>query len=129
VTPRGRIYFENSWVTVGASDFSLADYSYNDLSGGEVDPDQSEFSLGRDLDHLIPVLQEIVAIRPDLKIMATPWSAPAWMKTNGDLRNGGQLRNDLLNSYAQYFVAYLEAMADVGVPIHALTVQNEPRPD
>lgn len=113
-------------VTVGASDFSTGDYTYNDLSGGGADPDQSEFSLARDEEHLIPVLQEILAIRPGLKIMATPWSAPAWMKTNGNLRNGGRLRTDLYGSYARYFVKYLTQMADRGIPIYALSVQNEP---
>lgn len=113
-------------LTVGASDFSTGDYTYNDDPAGGTDPDHSEFSLGRDMDYLIPVLQEIIAIRPDLKIMVTPWSAPAWMKTNGNLRNGGELRGDLLSSYANYFVAYLEALEDLGIPIYALTVQNEP---
>ncbi|MFK8160821.1 MAG: glycoside hydrolase family 30 beta sandwich domain-containing protein [Lewinella sp.] len=125
-TPEDGIGISFMRVTVGASDFSTSDYTYNDRPGGGTDPDQSEFDLGRDLDHLVPVLQEIMAIRPDLKIMATPWSAPAWMKSNGDLRNGGQLRDDLLGSYAQYFVAYLEAMADEGIPIYAISVQNEP---
>lgn len=125
-TPEAGIGISFLRVTIGASDFSLADYSYNDLPNGEVDPDQSRFSLGQDMEHLIPVLQEIMAIRPDLKIMATPWSAPAWMKTNGDLRNGGQLRNDLQGSYARYLVRYLQAMAAAGIPIHALSVQNEP---
>lgn len=113
-------------VTVGASDFSTGDYTYNDNPSGGVDPDQSEFSLDRDMDYLIPVLQEIIAIRPDLKIMVTPWSAPAWMKTNGDLRDGGELRGDLLGSYADYFVTYLESMEALGIPIYALSVQNEP---
>lgn len=125
-TPEDGIGISFLRVTVGASDFSTADYTYNDSPEGGADPDQSEFSLGRDEDHLIPVLQEIMAIRPDLKIMATPWSAPAWMKSNNDLRNGGQLRTGLHSSYAQYFVAYLNAMSDAGIPIHAISVQNEP---
>lgn len=113
-------------LTIGASDFSTADYTYNDLSGGGEDIDQSEFSLERDREHLISVLQEVMAINPDLKIMASPWSAPAWMKTNGDLRNGGELRTDLYSSYADYFVNYLQEMAAAGIPIHAISVQNEP---
>lgn len=125
-TPEDGIGISFLRLTVGASDFSTADYTYNDLPGGGADPDQSEFSLDRDREHLIAVLREIIEIRPDLKIMATPWSAPAWMKTNGDMRNGGQLRTDLYTSYAAYFVAYLEGMAAEGIPIHAISVQNEP---
>lgn len=125
-TPEAGIGISFLRVTIGASDFSLADYSYNDNPSGGADPDQSEFSIARDEEHVISVLQEIMAIRPDLKIMATPWSAPAWMKTNNDLRNGGQLKEDLLSSYAKYLIAYLEAMADANIPIYALTVQNEP---
>ncbi|NJC25634.1 glycoside hydrolase family 30 protein [Neolewinella antarctica] len=125
-TPEAGIGISFMRITIGASDFSTADYTYNDNPAGGADPDQSEFSLGRDTDHLVPVLQEIMAISPDLKIMATPWSAPAWMKTNGDIRNGGQLRGDLLSSYAQYFVVYLRAMSAAGISIYAISVQNEP---
>lgn len=125
-TPESGIGISFLRLTIGASDFSTGDYTYNDSPAGGADPDQSEFSLGRDLEHLIPVLQEIIAIRPDLKIMATPWSAPAWMKTNGDLRNGGRLRTDLHGSYTRYLIKYLEAMAGAGIPIHVLSVQNEP---
>jgi glucosylceramidase len=125
-TPEAGIGISFLRITVGASDFSLNDYSYNDNPSGGSDPDQSEFSIARDEEHLISVLQEIMAIRPDLKIMATPWSAPAWMKTNNDMRNGGQLQNNLLGSYAKYLVTYLETMADTGIPIYAISVQNEP---
>ncbi len=125
-TPEEGIGISFLRLTIGASDFSLGDYTYNDDPPGGVDPEQSAFSLGRDLEHLIPVLREIVAIQPNLKIMATPWSAPAWMKTNGDLRNGGRLRADLHSSYALYFVKYLQAMAAEGIPIHSISVQNEP---
>jgi glucosylceramidase len=112
-------------LTVGASDFSRFDYTYNDLPTGTTDPDLSEFDLRIEEEYLIPVLQEILAIRPDLKIMATPWSPPAWMKTNNDLA-GGELRTDFQDAFANYFVKYIQAMAAHQIPIHALTVQNEP---
>lgn len=113
-------------LTIGASDFSLADYTYNDQPPGQTDPTQSEFSLGFDQQDMIPLLQQILAINPDLKIMGTPWSAPAWMKDNNNLRNGGSLQSSFYASYALYFVRYVEAMADAGIPIHAITMQNEP---
>lgn len=112
-------------VSIGSSDLDAAPFSYNDLPAGETDTDLSEFSLAPDQSHLIPVLQEILAINPDIKIMGSPWSAPVWMKTNNSTI-GGELNPDYYAVYAQYFVKYVQGMAALGIPIDAITIQNEP---
>ncbi len=113
-------------LTMGSSDFSLSDYTYNDQSAGQTDPTQSDFSLGFDNQDMIPLLQQILVINPEIRIMGTPWSPPAWMKTNNNMRNGGNLQTSFYQSYALYFVKYIEAMAAAGIPIHSITMQNEP---
>jgi len=112
-------------LTMGASDFSLSDFTYNDLPPGSTDFNLENFSLSQDLDDVIPVLQEILAVSPGLKLMGSPWSPPAWMKTNGSLR-GGRLRNDCYDVYARYFVRYIQEMQTRGIKIHSVTPQNEP---
>lgn len=113
-------------IAIGASDMSQYPYTYNDLAAGQTDVSQSQFSLaGPDLDYVIPVLKEIVAINPSIKIKAVPWTAPAWMKTNGSL-SGGNLIPEYYASYATYFVKYLQAMQQQGISIYAIAPQNEP---
>ncbi|GIL23403.1 MAG: glucosylceramidase [Bacteroidota bacterium] len=112
-------------VTMGASDFSLRDFTYNDMPAGQTDPLLSNFSIEPDREDLIPVLKKIIAINPSIKIMATPWSAPAWMKTNQSLK-GGELQPEYYASYANYFVKYIKAYEAEGIPIAAVTPQNEP---
>lgn len=113
-------------LTIGASDFSLSDYTYNDLNVSQSDILQDNFDLSTEDQYLIPLLQKILTINPDLKIIASPWSAPAWMKENENLRNGGKLKSNFRESYATYFVKYIQAMALRDIPIHAITIQNEP---
>lgn len=112
-------------ITMGASDFSLEDFTYNDLEPGKTDPELAHFSIEKDREDLIPVLRQILTIAPGLKIMATPWSPPAWMKTNGKLA-GGRLKPEWYGAYAQYFVKYLRAYEQEGIRIDAISVQNEP---
>lgn len=112
-------------LTMGASDFSLSDYTYNDLPGGETDFNLEQFSLSRDTDDMVPILKEIIALYPDIKLMGTPWSPPAWMKTSQNLR-GGQLKPECYPVYARYFVKYIQAMQNEGIRIDAITPQNEP---
>ncbi len=112
-------------LTMGASDFSLSDFTYSDLPQGETDEELNGFSLSRDLEEVVPVLSEILAVNNELEIMGSPWSAPAWMKTNGSLK-GGKLKPEHYAVYAQYFVKYVEAMQSQGVTINAVTPQNEP---
>ena len=112
-------------VSIGASDLDTKVFSYNDLPSGQTDPDPLQFSLAEDRKHLIPVLKEILAINPNIKIMGSPWSAPVWMKTNKS-SIGGSLLVQYYNSYANYFVKYIQGMKDEGITIDAITVQNEP---
>jgi len=112
-------------ISIGASDLDSNVFSYNDLPSGQTDTNQTNFSISADNSNLIPVLKDIVAINPTIKILATPWSAPIWMKTNGS-SIGGKLQNQYYTSYATYFVKYIEAMQNEGIAIEAITVQNEP---
>ncbi|MCU0402976.1 MAG: glucosylceramidase, partial [Chitinophagaceae bacterium] len=113
-------------LSIGASDLSPSAFTYNDLPAGQTDLTLSKFSLALDTVDLVPVLKEILIIRPDIKIMGTPWSAPAWMKDNGSLI-GGSLLTTYHAVYAQYFVKYIQAMKAHGITIDAITVQNEPQ--
>lgn len=112
-------------VSVGASDLDEYPWSYNDLPPGKTDPESEHFSLAYDTLYLIPVLKEILKISPTIKIMGSPWSPPPWMKDNADTR-GGSLLKEYYPAYANYFVKYIKAMEAEGVPIDAITVQNEP---
>jgi glucosylceramidase len=112
-------------VTVGSSDMNDHVYSYDDLAEGQTDPDMQHFSLAPDEADVIPVLKEILAINPKIKILASPWSAPLWMKTTGKAQ-GGVLLPEYFSAYAKYWVKYIEGMKDHGITIDALTIQNEP---
>ncbi|WP_093407454.1 glycoside hydrolase family 30 protein [Salegentibacter flavus] len=112
-------------LSIGASDLDEAPFSYNDLEEGETDEQLEKFSLANDSLHLIPVLKDILEIAPDIKILGSPWSPPVWMKDNGDTR-GGSLKEEYYPAYAMYFVKYIQAMAQEGITIDAITIQNEP---
>ena len=112
-------------VTIGASDMNERVYSYDDLPPGETDVEMAKFSLGPDRADVIPVLKEILAIRPGIKILGSPWSAPGWMKTNNDVK-GGELKPEYYGAFAKYFVRYIEAMRAEGIAIDAITIENEP---
>jgi glucosylceramidase len=112
-------------VTMGASDFSLTDFTYNDIPTNETDFSLTNFTIEKDEDDVVPVLQKIFDIYPDINVMASPWTAPPWMKTNGQYK-GGKLKTECYDVYADYFVKYIEAFADHGIRIDAITPQNEP---
>ncbi|MGD0800775.1 MAG: glycoside hydrolase family 30 beta sandwich domain-containing protein [Terracidiphilus sp.] len=112
-------------VSIGASDMNDHVFSYDDLAEGQSDPDMAKFNLGPDLVDVIPMLKEILAINPNIKILGSPWSAPAWMKTNGKVK-GGELKPDCYGAYAAYLVKYIESMKAQGINITAITVENEP---
>lgn len=112
-------------ISIGASDLDAHVFSYNDLATGETDSLLTHFSLSEDTLHLIPILKKALAIQPKLKIMATPWSPPIWMKTN-KASKGGRLLKQYYTSYALYFVKYIQAMKKQGIKIDAITIQNEP---
>ncbi|WP_394334298.1 glycoside hydrolase family 30 protein [Spirosoma aerolatum] len=112
-------------VSIGASDLDDHVFSYDDLPEGQTDPTLAKFSLAPDRDYLIPILKQILAINPSIKILGSPWSPPAWMKTNGNSK-GGSLKTDYYDAYARYFVKYIQGMAKEGIRIDAITIQNEP---
>jgi glucosylceramidase len=112
-------------ISIGASDLNDFVFSYDDLPGGEADFELKNFSLSQDLKDVVPVLKEILAINPDIKILGSPWSAPKWMKTNNNVR-GGSLKKECYDVYAHYFVKYIQAMKKEGITIDAITIQNEP---
>ncbi|MGZ8216496.1 glycoside hydrolase family 30 protein [Methylomagnum sp.] len=112
-------------LSIGASDLGERCFSYDDTPAGEADFALAHFDIGAGDPEVIPLLREILAINPALKIIAAPWSAPPWMKTNRGFV-GGKLRPDCYAVYAAYLVKYLQAMRENGVTVHAITPQNEP---
>ena len=109
-------------ISLGASDLSSYTFTYDDHG---PDTNLQNFSIAVEQVDLIPVLKKIIAINPNIKILACPWSAPAWMKTNNKLE-GGSLQPQYFSVYANYFVKYIQAMAAQGITIDAITPQNEP---
>jgi len=112
-------------LDMGASDFALRQYSYDDVPPGDSDPTLSHFSIAPDTAETIPILKRALEINPRLAIMASPWSAPGWMKTTGSMIKG-TLRPEAYDPYAEYFRRFIDAYAARGIPIYAITVQNEP---
>ena len=112
-------------VSIGASDLNSSVFSYDDRPAGETDFPLAHFGLARDLEDVVPVLRDVLALNPGLKILGSPWSAPAWMKTNGNVR-GGSLKPECYDVYARYLLKYVQAMKREGIAIDAITVQNEP---
>ena len=112
-------------VSVGASDLDDHVFSYDDLSSGQTDTGLIHFDLGYDKQYLLPVLKEVLKINPNIRIMASPWSPPVWMKDNKDTR-GGSLLKEYYGVYARYLVKYILEMRKLGIRIDAMTVQNEP---
>jgi len=121
----GAVGFVLVRLTIGASDFSRRHYSLNDRPPGEADLELAHFSIDENRADVLPVIQAALAVNPTLQIMASPWSAPGWMKTSGSLIKGS-LRPDRYDVYARYLLRYVDAYAAEGVPIFALTLQNEP---
>ncbi len=121
----GGLGFSFARLTIGASDFSLDHYSLDEAPGGAADPKLEHFSLAQPQQYVFPTIRAARAINPDLKIMASPWSAPAWMKTSHSLVKG-QLKPEAYPVYADFFARYVEAAAQAGVPTDYLSIQNEP---
>ena len=112
-------------LTVGASDFSPTHYSYDDTPGNAPDPDLQHFTIEPARKYVLPRVREALAINPQLKVMISPWSAPAWMKTTRSLIKG-QLVPQYYPAFANYLARTVEAFGREGVPVSMLTIQNEP---
>ncbi len=112
-------------LTVGASDFSTSDYSYDDTPGNVPDPELRYFSIDPAKKYVLPRIREALAINPDLLVMISPWSAPAWMKTTRSLIKG-QLVPQYYPAFANYLARTVEGFEHEGVPVSMVTIQNEP---
>jgi glucosylceramidase len=112
-------------ISIGASDMNAAPFTYNDLPAGQTDLTLANFNFGNDATNLIPLLKEILLINPNIKIMATPWTPPSWMKDNNSYI-GGNLQTQYYAVYANYFVKYIQKMKLEGINIDAICPQNEP---
>ena len=116
-------------IPIGASDFVPSQaFTLDDVPSGETDWDLQNFSVAPDENTLLPLLRQAMELNPDLKIIASPWSPPAWLKTSGSLEGGALLDEQrAYDTYSQYFIKFVQAYQDAGVPVWSLTVQNEPQ--
>jgi glucosylceramidase len=128
---------------VGSSDLAVTFYSFDDLCQqtakacttppGVSDPNLEHFSIAHDQEYILPQLKRAISLNPDLHVMLTPWSPPGWMKTSGtmlgsneDEKNASSLRPEFYPAFANYLVKTIQGYQAAGVPIWALSVQNEP---
>lgn len=110
---------------MGASDYARFIYSYDDQLEGQFDPELKDFSIDHDRESILPLTKWALQLNPDLKLFASPWSAPGWMKNNGKMVTG-KLLEEYYGTYAQYFARFIQAYAKEDLPIYAVTPQNEP---
>jgi glucosylceramidase len=108
-------------LSIGSSDYSAELYSYDDVPNDEK---LEHFSIDRDRAYVIPMIKEILKVRPDLTIFASPWSPPGWMKTGGSL-GGGYMREKYVDTYADYIIKFVQAYEKEGIKIYGITPQNE----
>lgn len=106
---------------IGSSDYSTEVFSYDE---GQPDPEMKRFSIAHDQAYVLPMLREARKVNPELFLFSSPWSPPGWMKAGGSML-GGSMRQPYYAAYAQYFLKFLQSYAAEGVPIQAVTVQNE----
>jgi glucosylceramidase len=123
--PPPNLNFNMMRLTIGSSDFSLNVYTLDDIPFGKTDPQLKHFNVASNLQDVIPMMREVLAVNPGMLTIASPWGAPAWMRTTENLL-GGELQEQYENTYADYLVRYLDAYRSHGIPIFALTLQNEP---
>lgn len=109
---------------MGASDYARKIYSYDDQPSGEVDLELKEFSIDHDRESILPLTKWATEINPRIQLFASPWSPPGWMKTSG-IMNGGKLKEEYYETYANYFVKFIQAYEEEGLHVSAITPQNE----
>lgn len=112
-------------LSIGSSDMNDHVFTYDDMPAGETDPTLAKFSLDPDRADVIPIVKQILAINPKIKLLASPWSAPSWMKDNAAPK-GGSLKPEFYPVYAAFLVKYISGMKQEGINIDTITVQNEP---
>lgn len=114
-------------ICIGTSDFVEEPYyTYNDLPPGQTDPELKGFNIEKDRNYVLPTIHLALRKNPHLLFFASPWSPPAWMKDSGQLGTGSLLP-EYYPAYALYLLKFIQAYQAEGIPIHALTVQNEPQ--
>ena len=128
---------------VGSSDLAVTFYSFDDLCqqtakacttpAGQADPNLNHFSLTHDQEYILPLLKKAISFNPAMHVMLTPWSPPGWMKTSGtmlgasaDGKEKSSLRPEFYPAFANYLVKTIEGYQAAGVPVWAISVQNEP---
>jgi glucosylceramidase len=114
--------FSMGRTCIGSSDYTTSIYSFDESS--EPDPELKHFSIEHDRSYILPSLRTAREINPDMFFFSAPWSPPAWMKPNRSML-GGSMEKTYFDSYAQYFVRFLQSYAAEGVRINATTIQNE----
>ncbi len=121
--PQSGIGYSIGRVHIHSCDFALENYTYVE----ENDRELKTFDISREDKWTIPMIKEAVRARKgDISLLASPWSPPAWMKTNKDMNHGGQLLPEFREAWANYFVKYIKAARAKGLDVSAITVQNEP---
>lgn len=110
---------------IGGSDFRRQEYTYDDMPAGQSDVNLTNFTIAYDTNYILPMLKLAASVNTNLKVIASPWSMPAWMKDSTNLYSG-RVRTNYYNSYARYFLRYVQSYSSNGMPIYALTMQNEP---
>ena len=129
VSPKTGIGMNLMRLCIGTPDFTGDPwYSYADLPPGETDPELKQFSIERDRRYILPAIKLARQKNPDLLFFASPWSPPGWMKSTGTMI-GGHLLPQHYAAYAEYFVRFIRAYEAEGIPIYAVTIQNEPGVD
>ncbi|SPF48069.1 Glucan endo-1,6-beta-glucosidase [Candidatus Sulfopaludibacter sp. SbA4] len=108
-------------VCLGSSDYATKMYSFDE---GEPDPEMRRFSIDHDKPYILPILRQARGVNPGLFLLGSPWSPPGWMKAGGSML-GGSMRKQHFAAYAKYFVKTLQGYSAEGVPLNAVTVQNE----
>jgi glucosylceramidase len=108
-------------ICIGSSDYATKAYNYADH---DADPELKSFSVEHDLAYIVPIIREAKRFNPELFLLASPWSPPGWMKA-GDTMFGGSMRRRYLPAYADYFDRFLDAYAEMGIDVAAVSVQNE----
>ena len=111
---------------MGASDLARFNYSYDDMPAGQTDPNLNNFSISHDMTDILPLTKQAEQINPGLKLMMVPWSAPAWMKSDGNFTSHSFLQSQYYAAYAQYYVKTIQAYLAQGVHVDYISAQNEP---
>jgi glucosylceramidase len=121
--PQEGLGYSMGRTTINSCDFALGNYAYDEVDG---DFELEHFSIDHDRLAILPMIKEALRLSGGLKLFASPWSPPAWMKTNGQMNHGGQLKPECRDAWARYYCRYIREYEKEGVSFWGLSVQNEP---